>query len=64
MERGYLLKVDVYYKSFRVENNVEPLPFHGMSIYPPAEGESYPMDPDHIDYLEMYNTREFENPNP
>ncbi|MFH1029063.1 MAG: hypothetical protein V1791_13760, partial [Pseudomonadota bacterium] len=59
MTRGYLLKVDLYYKSFRVENNVEPLPFHGMSIYPPAAGENYPGDPEHLEYLETYNTREY-----
>jgi len=65
MTRGYLLKVDMYYKSFRVENNVEPLPFHGMTIYPPgAAGESYPMDQEHINYLETYNTREFTSPSP
>lgn len=57
LERSYLLRIDLYYKSFRVENNVEPLPFHGMTIYPPAEGENYPTDPEHLDYLETYNTR-------
>jgi len=59
MTRGYLLKIDMYYKSFRVENNVEPLPFHGMSVYPPAEGESYPDDPEHLQYLQEYNTRTY-----
>lgn len=36
---------------------VDPLPFHGMSTYPYPEGESYPDDPEHRDYLERYNTR-------
>jgi len=37
---------------------VEPLPFHGMSAYPPPPGESYPMDEEHRRYLQTYNTRE------
>jgi tetratricopeptide (TPR) repeat protein len=36
---------------------VEPLPFHGMSSYPYAADESYPSDPDHKRYLKEYNTR-------
>jgi len=58
MKRMFVLKADVYYKVFRVENNVEPLPFHGMSIYPydPAV-EHYPDDAEHNQYRLEYNTR-------
>ncbi len=37
---------------------IEPLPFHGMTAYPPPPGESYPMDEEHCRYLATYNTRE------
>jgi len=36
---------------------VEPLPFHGMSSYPYGPDESYPMDEAHQSYLKEYNTR-------
>jgi len=36
---------------------VLPLPFHGMSSYPPAEKDSYPEDPELQKYLREYNTR-------
>ena len=38
-------------------DTVEPLPFHGMSAYPYPEGEHYPDDPAHREYLKTYNTR-------
>ncbi|NQU55377.1 MAG: CRTAC1 family protein, partial [Bacteroidetes bacterium] len=38
-------------------NTVEPLPFHGMSQYPPSEEDIYPNDADHQNYLKEYNTR-------
>jgi Tfp pilus assembly protein PilF len=38
-------------------DTVEPLPFHGMSAYPYPEGEQYPQDPSHLEYLRVYNTR-------
>ena len=60
MVRDYILRADLYYKSFRVENTVEPLPFHGMTIYPPSvDGESYPSDQAHDQYRETYNTRTY-----
>ncbi len=60
MVRGFVLKADVYYKTFRVDNKVELLPFHGMSIYPydPAV-EHYPDDAQHNQYRLEYNTREY-----
>jgi hypothetical protein len=36
---------------------VEPLPFRGMSAYPPPEGESFPDDDLHRDYRREWNTR-------
>ncbi len=38
-------------------NTVLPLPFHGMSAYPPSERDSYPDDPDLQRYHKEYNTR-------
>jgi len=38
-------------------NMVMPLPFHGMKSYPYGDDESYPSDPEHLDYLNKYNTR-------
>jgi hypothetical protein len=36
-----------------------PLPFAGMSGYPPADGESFPDSPSHRDYLQRWQTRDF-----
>ena len=36
---------------------VGPLPFHAMSGYPYPSTESYPVDPEHIEYILEYNTR-------
>jgi hypothetical protein len=36
---------------------VLPLPFHGMTSYPPAEKDPYPKDPELQKYLREYNTR-------
>ena len=36
---------------------VLPLPFHGMSRYPYGSEESYPSDPEYMEYLKVYNTR-------
>ena len=38
---------------------VEPLPFKEMSSYPYLDNESYPYDEEHIEYLGIYNTREY-----
>ncbi len=38
-------------------DTVDPLPFHGMSSYPYPEGEHYPEDAAHQEYLKQYNTR-------
>ncbi|MBA7555169.1 hypothetical protein ES705_47822 [subsurface metagenome] len=36
---------------------VLPLPFHGMSRYPYGYEESYPSDPEYLEYMKVYNTR-------
>jgi hypothetical protein len=36
---------------------VEPLPFHGMSVYPYPDSEHFPTDPAHEQYRREYNTR-------
>jgi len=38
-------------------NTVLPLPFHGMSAYPPKEKDTYPKDPELEKYNREYNTR-------
>lgn len=55
--RSVVLKVDDAMKTFFYGNNVEPLPFHGMSQYPYPETESYPTDAAHRQYRDEYNTR-------
>jgi uncharacterized delta-60 repeat protein len=57
--RGFVLKVDNYYKDFKDYKYLEPLPFHGMSDYPPPAPEAYPTDADHVQYLQEYNTRQY-----
>jgi len=36
---------------------VKPLPFHGISSYPPSEKDLYPDDPELQKYQMEYNTR-------
>jgi hypothetical protein len=42
-------------------NTVLPLPFHGMSSYPPSENDHYPNDLDHQKFIKEYNTRTVTN---
>ena len=37
--------------------SVEPLPKHGLTSYPYAEGKEYPLDKEHLEYELEYNTR-------
>ncbi len=39
-------------------NRVKPLPFHGMSAYPYADPDAYPLTPKLESYHKKYNTRE------
>jgi len=57
MTRGFILKADNYYKEFKEYEYLEPLPFHGMSDYPPPPPEAYPTDEEHNQYRLLYNTR-------
>ena len=38
-------------------STVTPLPFHGMTSYPPSESDIYPSDPELKKYNKDYNTR-------
>jgi hypothetical protein len=38
-------------------NSVMPLPYHGMSSYPPSDRDKYPDDPELEKYHQEYNTR-------
>ena len=44
-------------------STVEPFPYHGMSAYPPALGDSYPERKELEAYHEQYNTRVVNNEN-
>jgi Flp pilus assembly protein TadD len=63
-KRDFLLYVNGYCKDMdpntAFPDTVDPLPFHGMSAYPYPEGEHFPDDPAHLDYLKKYNTRRLE----
>jgi tetratricopeptide (TPR) repeat protein len=59
--RDFLLLVDGWAKdgdpNTAYSQSVEPFPFHGMSQYPYKNGENFPHDRQHLDYLRQYNTR-------
>jgi fibronectin type 3 domain-containing protein len=55
--RAFMIKADLYYKEFKDYKYLAPLPFHGMSDYPPPAPEAYPTDADHNQYQQLYNTR-------
>ena len=59
--RQFLLYVDGWAKdgdaNTAYSQSVEPLPFHGMSVYPYPEDESFPETDEHKRYREEYNTR-------
>ena len=52
---GYCKDMDLYTAH---PDQVEPLPFRGMSGYPFPDGEGYPRDAAHLQYLAEWNTRE------
>jgi hypothetical protein len=60
-KRDFLLLVDGWAKDRDANTawsqTVEPLPFHGMSSYPFAEGERYPSNTRLEEYRRTYNTR-------
>ncbi len=59
--RTFLLYADGYSKEMDINSaspdQVWPLPFHGMTKYPYAAPETYPMTPARHAYLDKYNTR-------
>jgi len=59
--RDFLLLVDGWAKdadaNTAFSQNVEPLPFHGMSSYPYPPGEGFPNDELHRSYRRTYNIR-------
>jgi Tfp pilus assembly protein PilF len=59
--RTFLLMADGFSKEMDINSaspdRVEPLPFHGMTRYPPPADERYPDSAVHRDYLERYNSR-------
>jgi Flp pilus assembly protein TadD len=60
-KRTFLLYADGFSKEMDINSaspyQVEPLPFHGMSGYPYAASESYPMTDARKAYFKRYNTR-------
>jgi len=59
--RDYLLYLDGWAKdqdpNTTAARTVEPLPFHGMSDYPPPPDEHFPDSPAHADWIQRYNSR-------
>jgi tetratricopeptide (TPR) repeat protein len=59
--RDFLLLVDGWAKdadaNTAFSQNVEPLPFHGMTSYPYQVSEAFPADPAHDAWRQAYNTR-------
>ena len=59
--RDYLLFLDGWAKdgdpNTLASQSVEPLPFHGMSAYPPPPGEAFPDTPEHRAWRAEWNTR-------
>ncbi len=59
--RTYLLHADGYSKEMDINsatpNHLGPLPFHGMTRYPYAAPEAYPMTPERLALMERYDTR-------
>jgi hypothetical protein len=59
--RTFLLYADGFSKEMNLYSSspdeLNPLPFHGMTKYPYAAPESYPLTPQRREYLETYNTR-------
>jgi hypothetical protein len=59
--RTFLLYADGFSKEMDINSaspdQVSPLPFHGMTKYPYADTEAYPMTAARRAYLDKYNTR-------
>ncbi|HYE64091.1 MAG TPA: hypothetical protein VD966_00830, partial [Pyrinomonadaceae bacterium] len=59
--RTFLLYADGFSKEMDINSaspdQVAPLPFHGMTRYPYAEPEAYPLNEERRASIERYNTR-------
>jgi len=59
--RTFLLYADGFSKEMDINSAtpdaMDPLPFHGMSRYPYAPPEAYPLTPERLAVMERYNTR-------
>jgi hypothetical protein len=59
--RTFLLYADGFSKEMDINSaspdQVSPLPFHGMTKYPYAAPEAYPLTEKRLAYIERYNTR-------
>jgi hypothetical protein len=59
--RTFLLYADGFSKEMDINSaspdQVSPLPFHGMTKYPYADPEAYPMTAARRAYIDKYNTR-------
>jgi hypothetical protein len=59
--RTFLLYSDGFSKEMDINSaspdQVSPLPFHGMTRYPYADPEAYPMTAARRAYMDKYNTR-------
>lgn len=66
--RTFLLYADGFSKEMdpnaATPHTLEPLPFHGMSRYPYAPPERYPLTPERAAVLERFNTRVVRQPVP
>lgn len=65
MVRDYFIFIALWFKDeagnwgYGFDFTVYPIPFKEMSGFPyPLDTESYPYDPEHLQYLEEYNTRQ------
>ncbi|NYZ77548.1 right-handed parallel beta-helix repeat-containing protein, partial [Candidatus Micrarchaeota archaeon] len=66
-DRHVFLQADVMYAirysiNGFVSDSIDPMPFHGMSEYPYGEGEAYPSDEEHQEYIAEWNKREYKAP--
>jgi hypothetical protein len=66
--RTFLIYADGFSKEMDINSaspdQVDPLPFHGMSRYPYNYPERYPLTKERLRYLETYNTRVVTSPVP
>ncbi len=65
MVRDYFVIASVWFKGKGLPYmsfTVDPLPFQAMTSFPYPANETYPYDPQHIQYLSKYNTRTVTTP--